>query len=363
MTLVSIVGDFFSSVVPVFYYYKDEIDTHIIISDDSKRDDLYARKFFNGVENFTKQNNLNIKNFYYTIDEDSIESLTKAIEFMKKNQKGDLYLNITDGFATLNTIFSNKLLPSGAKVISYDRYDNEFHLISTQGIQKIKITNSPSIKEHFLLKDVKVCKTSKKDFALEYQDEIESLFKDHYKEYRSFIKYLSYKSKLPHKLDYPNMYKIFGLMDYWDSNLEHINFQPMTGDMYEYFTYLQIKDLDFDDIEIGVNIKDFVDNEWYENEFDILLMKDNHLHMIECKFKRYVDNISNLIYKYSSLKRFVDDDAKIIILSDMPQQKIKQVHKTRAFMNDIILLTRDNNLQQKVNDVLIKEKDFRKKLK
>jgi hypothetical protein len=52
MTLVSIVGDFFSSVAPVFYEFKDSIDTHIIISDDSKRDDRLARKFEKGVNNY-----------------------------------------------------------------------------------------------------------------------------------------------------------------------------------------------------------------------------------------------------------------------------------------------------------------------
>jgi len=360
MTLVSIVGDFFSSVVPVFYHYKDKIDTHIIISDDSKRDDLYARKFYTGVENYCKQNNLSIKNLYYTIDEDSISSLIKAIQFMNDNKVGELYLNVTDGFATLNTIFSNKLLAQGAKVISYDRYDNEFHLITTNGISNVKITNSPTIKEHFMLKNVKICKSNDKKFAIEYKEEIESLFFDYYNEYRSLVRYVSSKGRLPSRLDYPNMYKIFGAMDYWDNDLQNNDFQQITGDMYEYFTYLQIKDLDFDDIEIGLRVKDLVDGKWYENEFDLLLMKDNHLHMIECKFKKYITNISTLIYKYSALKRFVDDDARIIILSDMQQEKIKQVHKTRAFINDIILLTRNKNLKDNVNDILIKQKDFRR---
>ena len=51
MTLVSVIGDFFSSVAPVFYEFKDKIDTHIIISDDSKRDDRLAKKFQKGVKN------------------------------------------------------------------------------------------------------------------------------------------------------------------------------------------------------------------------------------------------------------------------------------------------------------------------
>ena len=81
MTLVSVIGDFFSSVVPVFYEFKDKIDTHIIISDDSKRDDRLAGKFEKGLKKFIDKYNLNIKTLYYSIDQDSFESLERAKEF------------------------------------------------------------------------------------------------------------------------------------------------------------------------------------------------------------------------------------------------------------------------------------------
>ena len=40
MTLVSIVGDFYSNVLPIFYHFKDDIKNYIIIYDDYRQDKM-----------------------------------------------------------------------------------------------------------------------------------------------------------------------------------------------------------------------------------------------------------------------------------------------------------------------------------
>ena len=349
MTLVSIVGDFYSSVVPIFYEFKDKIDTHIILSDDSKRDDFFARQFESGVNKFIKQNDLNIKNFFYSIDEDNFNSLEKALDFIMKNSKEDILINTTDGLAALNTFFSLRAIPQGVKIISYDMFDNEYYIIDINGIKREKIKNILPIKTHFLLKNIEILDKNSKAFADIYEQEIKDLLTIHQKEYRHFIYEITSKKMLPKRDFFPNIYYVFDKMGFTKKFSADEIFQKVTGDMFEYFIYLQIKDLGFDDIEIGVEIE----NNGARNEFDILAMKDNHLHIIECKYRKKLD-LNSLIYKYSALRRIVDEDAKSIIVSLINKYNAFTIN--RALTHNIALLGVDYNLKENINKFLLEDK-------
>jgi hypothetical protein len=349
MTLVSVIGDFFSSVVPIFYEFKDKIDTHIIISDDSKRDDRLARKFERGVKQFIDKHNLKVKTFYSTIDEDSFESLEKAKEFILKNSNGGIYLNTTDGLSSINTFFSLRMLPLGAKIISYDMFDNEYHIIDINGMRRERIKNVVPIVEHFMLKGVNINSKGLKSFALRYEEEIKELFEEHHYEYRGFKYELTTKKRLPSRRDFPNIYYLFDKMNLTNKNLdkEHL-FQTLTGDMFEYYVYLLVKDLGFDDIEIGVEIED----DEVRNEFDLLLMKDNHLHVIECKHRGFKTlDLEDLIYKYAALRRVVDEDAKGVIVSLI--NKYSKNYLNRALSQNIALFGFNRNLQKNIKEFLL----------
>ena len=353
MTLVSIVGDFFSSVVPIFYQFKDEITHHIIISDDSKRDDRLAQKFLKGSKEFINKNNLNIETFYYQIDEDSFDSLEKAMNFISSNAKGDIYINTTDGLSSINTFFSLRMLPMGAKIISYDMFDNEYHIIDITGMQRKKITKTPSVIEHFLLKGVKINSKGIKSFALRYENEIKELFEYNHYEYRGFKYELTSKRKMPPKRDFPNVYYLFDKMNLTNKRVDkNYLFQTLTGDMFEYYIYLLVKDLGFDDIEIGVEIED----EGIVNEFDLLLMKDNHLHVIECKHRGFKTlDLEELIYKYSTLRRVVDEDAKGIIISLI--NKYSKNYINRALSQNVALFGFNKSLQNNISNFLLGQND------
>jgi len=352
MTLVSVIGDFFSSVVPVFFEFKDKIDTHIILSDDSKRDDRLARKFQKGIEKFNKKYNLNIKNLFYSIDEDSFESLENAKNFILANSNGEIYLNTTDGLSSLNTFFSLRMLPLGGKIISYDMFDNEYHIISLDNMKRFKIQNSVPIIDHFLLKGVDVNVKGLKHFALRYENEIKELFENHHYEYRGFKYELTVNNRMPDRKKFPNIYYLFDKMNLTNKNLkkEHL-FQLITGSMFEYYIYLLIRDLGFDDIEISVEIED---NE-VVNEFDILAMKDNHLHIIECKHRGFKTlDLEDVIYKYATLRRVVDEDAKAIIVSLI--NKYYPHYVNRALSHNIALFNLNRNLRKQIRDFLIEGK-------
>ncbi|MFW2525408.1 Card1-like endonuclease domain-containing protein [Aliarcobacter butzleri] len=88
--------------------------------------------------------------------------------------------------------------------------------------------------------------------------------------------------------------------------------QFVKGSIFEEYIYWLIKDnFDVDDIMTGVIVQFDKD---VNNEIDILIMKDNHLHTIECKF---TDNFktSEYLYKTDSIINYIDDDSKGMILS------------------------------------------------
>ena len=291
MVLVSIIGDFYSSVLPLFYEYKDKISKHIIIHDDFKNDEINARKIINGTCRFIENNNLNIKSFEIKLDEDSYKSIYQVADLLRKHiSTGDeLLINVTDGLANVGIVLSNIFMPEGAKILTYDRYDNEYNILNTHAMKTYKIQTSIPIKDHLSLKDVKILQTQDTNFANKYETAINILF-EKYEADR-----LLYRNSLES-----------------ENALNNI----ATGFLYEYYIYNLIKKLNFDDILLGVKIQDNrTDDITLVNEYDILVMKNNHLHMIECKYLKLLDTTA-LLYKLDSVKESLDEDANIVIVTN-----------------------------------------------
>jgi hypothetical protein len=342
MTLVSVIGNFFSSVAPVFYHFFDEIDTHIIIADDSKRDSHHARKFEKGLIDFCHQNKKHLKNIFITINEDSNNAINAAADYILKHSNGEIYVNISDGLATIHSLFTQKLLPKGVKFISYDIFDNEFHILSQNGIeQRVKAKNM-NIKDHFTLKGVEVLSMNDLDFARKNERYIKEIFENYHREYRKFKYCITAGGKRPSMYSYPNIYRCLTSMNKsFDSD-----FQFLTGGLFEYYVYLQIKDYDFDDLAVGVRVCD----EEVENEYDVLAIKDNHLNIIECKHKRRTFDAESVLYKYAALKRMVDYDSKVVIAS--LDNYVKNSYKRRAKMYDIKFVSMNKNMGKEIYEFL-----------
>jgi hypothetical protein len=114
----------------------------------------------------------------------------------------------------------------------------------------------------------------------------------------------------------------------------------LQGGLYELYIGVLLLDTNIDDLEVSSIIQDNYGN---KNEFDILFMKNNHLHMIECKLAN--PNISDLIYKYTALKELLDNDGKMAIFTrhndyyrtTQANQKNDLAPKNRAKANSILL--------------------------
>ncbi len=355
MTLVSIIGDYFSSVVPVFYHFKDKIRKHIIVADNSRRENKNAKKFRDGAVEFCKQHNLNIEHLLLSIDEDSFNSLEKAEKYITENAKGKLYINSTDGLSLLNTFFSLRSLPKGASIISYDIFDNDLGIIDINGIRKEKLKASVPIKDHFMLKGIKVLEVRNMEIARRFPNEIKLLFTRYFYEFTQLKIALNISGNPTIPKDtsnFPNVIRIIKNMGLLRFSGNQDFYKIIAGDLFEFFVYLTIKDLGFDDILVGVSIE----HDGLRNEFDILMMKENHLHIIECKNRRVKHNgvvggvnLENLLYKYAALKPVVDDESKAaMVIARGVDRNITENIATRAFTNNIAFIEANRYLKDNI---------------
>ena len=291
MVLVSVVGDFYSSVLPLFYEFRDKISTHIIIHDDYKGDVVSAQKIINGTLAFIKKYELDIKSFVIKMDEDNFKVASQVNELVAKHvsRYEDLYINITDGLANVGILLSDEFRAKGANILTYDRYDNEYNILTVDAMKNYKLQNSIPIRDHLLLKDIEILSTQASDFALKHERALHLFFEK---------------------------YEADRVLYAQDPESDDALLQKATGFLYEYYVYNLIKELHFDDILLGVKVKDSRPNDiYFENEYDILIMKNNHLHMIECKYLKLLD-VTALLYKLDSVRETLDEDANIMIVSD-----------------------------------------------
>jgi hypothetical protein len=309
MVLVSILGDFHSSILPVLYEYKDKIKTHILIYDDYKPDVKNAQDIIVGIEKFKEKYNLDFTHANYKIDEDSKNSIENLENIFQQhcNTYEELYINSTDGHASINTLLSVKLIPKGINIITYDKYDNEINIINKDEFKTLSFSNSVPVKDHFLLRNIYCEYENRKRKIMKHKANIKTIFQKHLDQYLNLRKenYKSYKNESNELVNIVNQL----IEEFEPDNI--VKF--VQGSLYELYITSLIMDCGVDDVEVGVTIYKDNDKKIY-NEFDVLFVKDNHLHMIECKMTAST-KLSDLIYKYLALKELLDDDGKLGIFT------------------------------------------------
>ena len=96
MVLVSILGDFHSSILPIFYEFKEKITKHILIHDDSEHDIKQLAKILKGQEffltNYETQNgrNLEFEILPIKVKEDSFESIQQCYKEIIKHSHSSI---------------------------------------------------------------------------------------------------------------------------------------------------------------------------------------------------------------------------------------------------------------------------------
>ena len=292
MTLVSIVGDFHSSILPLFYHFSQDISKHVIIYDDFRRDVTQAQKIIKGTQAYIQKHQLNITTYTLEVDEDSFISISAIIDKLLEIESDpkELLINATDGLANIALFLSHKLLERGIRFLIYDRFDNSYNILSKENMLSVSINESIPIEEHFLLKDVCVHSFSDTQIAHTHEKEIAEFFE----------LYDANKSLYTKRVQEPHAMIL----------------ETQTGFLYEFYIYNLLRHLNHDDIQVGAKIIDiYSEKSSLHNELDILIMKNNHLHMIECKFRNDVKKV-DLIYKADSIRQTLDDESKVMILTN-----------------------------------------------
>lgn len=346
MTLVSIVGDFHSSILPLFYEHTDTMKEHILLYDNFSHDVRVAQQISEGIEGFCIRNKCGFSTREYILHDDSLKTLEKCaamlLSYVEKPQ--DLYINITDGFASVSTVLNHLLFKKGVHFFAYDMFNNSYTLISKTSFEKRELQKKMRIEEHFLLKGFGVETSGVKKFASEHKELITLLIEKHHKEYNKFLGVDPKSAK--NIADLPPQHQLIrDIFIHYGFGAYTLKDPLLTGNIFESYIYNLIKDLDYDDIELGFKVYEKYKNSRISNEFDILIMKNNHLHMIECKYLNRV-KLEELIYKYTALSNILDDDGKILLVMKKPPIYSKEVDRheskglvyKRGILNNIKVL-------------------------
>ncbi len=315
MILISILGDTHSSILPIFYEFKDQISKHILIYDPQKYDEVKASKIIDGQKAFISKYSVHLYELTVLhIDSNSYDDIFKCYEdIIKLADTADICLNATGALGSIGLVFSSNLLQNGGNVISYDQLRNSYNLHTLKGLTQHKIKHNMDILTHLQLKGYKV---------LSYVDkaELKSRKSSVFELTGNLAKYKRFADLLQkHKIDEIEGYQTF------KKNLEKIGKSDdrlfIQGNVFEEYIYhLVVDHFDFDDVMAGVHVEF---SEGVTNELDILMIKDNHLHAIECKFVNRL-NGEHFVYKSSMVMNYLDDEGKAMILSvDAKNTKVK----------------------------------------
>lgn len=306
MILISILGDIHSSIFPIFFEFKDQITKHILVYDPKKYDEAKASKIIDGLKAFSvvypdRECELSV----LQVDSNSYDDIVKHyVDIIKLTSPTDIYLNSTGALGSTGLVFSSNLLQDGANVITYDQYENTYNLHTLDGLTHNNIKHNLDILTHLQLKGYKV---------LSYVD------KEELKSRKSAIFELtSNLVKYKRFADLQQKYKTDEIEGYntFKKTLKRIgkshNKSFMQGGVFEEYIYhLVVDNFDFDDVMVGVHVEF---GEHITNELDILMIKDNHLHTIECKFVNSLKG-EHYVYKSRLLMNYLDDEGKAMILS------------------------------------------------
>jgi len=307
MTLISIIGDFHSSILPISYEFREQMKTHIIVYDDSVCDVKNAERLLQGQRAYLQCSaGCDYRVLAYRIDGDSYANIMACLEYILAEAKlvDDVYLNATHGLSSVGLVLSHELLLLGAKVIAYDRFTNRYNLHTSNGMHKKQMAHNMDIATHLQLKGYTLRKYSSHKEMLARKEGIKSLCQN-LSEFKAFTT----------ELQRTNIHNIEGYTSYKETLKNIGKYSEKTfiqGTVFEEYIYhLIVDNFDFDDVMTGVLIEVDVG---VQNELDILMIKDNHLHTIECKLVNALDG-EHFVYKTDLVMEYLDDDGKAMILS------------------------------------------------
>jgi len=332
LTLLSIVGDDISRIIPLLYAYKDQIKQHVLLCDDDPSNYERAKTLQKGMQKFSSKNSLGWHTKIISTNEDSAEDI-KSVAQKQFEKSGELWLNATDGYPAVTILLSDLVRKEGGKILSYDHFDNDLHVIESDGSMRTeKLPSRIDLENYVTMLNYTIFDKTEKSDILPRKKYVLELFRkeSHFKKVRQAVvaKALGQNSNYDLSMS-KDMLLIFKELGIVDSELKLIPSEQkaLQGDLYEEYVFWLCESLNPDDILMGVRI-DFDDHKSepessyrVKNEFDILMMHNNRLFTVECKFSKQLEGLE-FIYKYDAIIDYFGKASKAIIanISSKPKE-------------------------------------------
>jgi len=341
MILASLLGDFDSNILPLFFHYSEDMRIHILLTDKTRSDQTHARKIQAGLQRFCEHHDIKIELLLMSYDEDDIESITLLFERIANLLETDerLLLNSSDALATTQAVLQPLLLRQGGKLLAYDRFENTCNIFDGKTMRQ-ELVSPMTIDEHLMLKDIEYTFIDEASI-LERKETVFEIM-------REGERFNTFKTVFAQHKPLDGYSDILELLHGVNKDKDQFY---ITGTLFEEYCYWLIQGLGFDDIKLGTIVTHGHDpDRTFHNEFDLLCIKENHLNIIECKFRNYVDG-EEIVYKYDSVIDLLDADGKVMIVAVGGEKSHSK--QGRQFRNGTKYRANESNIgiyQEKVLD-------------
>ena len=322
MTLLSIVGDDISRIIPLFYAYKDQIKHHVLLCDDDPSNYERAKTLQQGMQKFSAKHSLGWYTKIITTDEDSAKDIKEAAQ-KQFDGSDELWLNATDGYPTITILLSEMVRKEGGKILSYDHFDNDLHIIEPDGSMNTnQLATKMDLESYMLLLNYTIVDQKKKEDLTSRKQAITTLYKKE-SNYQKVREALIYPQASRHDLslqkDTLNTLEELGIVD---SQHKFIGSQrkALEGDLLEEYLFWLCEALHPDDISMSVVVdfdshqREADESKRIYNEFDILLIHNNRVFTVECKNKKNMEGLE-FIYKYDAIIDYFGKTSKAIVVN------------------------------------------------
>jgi hypothetical protein len=305
--LISVVGDFPSEILPVYHHFSRQVELHLMLHDDARRDRRQAQRIFGGIERRETRTPTAIRSLPQSVDEhdpDGAAVLIERIGRLAGNDYTRVLFNATGASGALYFELACRLRSLGASVLSYDRFENRCEVLSPHGIERFACQGC-DIPTHLELMGYEMLAESRGPDLESRRKTVMELGGrlDRYKEFSDAYGRLKSAEAIHGYRDIKERLQAIGRLD-----VQHY----IQGTLFEEYIFFLLRESGwFDDIRTGVKVR--FDDE-VENEFDILMIRENHLHTIECKLVNKLDG-EHYVYKTDKVLRYLDYDGRGMILS------------------------------------------------
>jgi hypothetical protein len=333
MVLVSLLGDFDSSILPVFFEYKSEITLHVLAYGANERNDKDAARITRGLNALRSKYRLKCTLREMRLERDDVKSIVAFSHSIAQFAPPDqLFINLSDGQADTAILLSKELLDIGANLLIYGRYTNSVTIITVVGLEKRPLKHNMKIDDHIIAKGYEIVEMKSKkelEFRKPFAQEITNNFGT-FQKYRKRVM----EGKEIDEENYGSIIRPLYQMGAVNRRGRPINLNFILGELFEEQVYHIVNKLNFDDVASGVKVRyETINGITIENEFDILMIKNNHLYIIECKFRDRVDG-ENLIYKYDALLEQMDNDGKVMIINVASTESKEALKRGKRIRNN-----------------------------